>query len=447
MNKLNNKETKKYDKFLNEFCKYDSKDATKKLLDRVIKNKKVLEEREIPNNHKPNILIYTGSLAKNGITSSLLNLLPRVDTKKYNYYLSFIQSSVRNNRSTLKQIPKDINYIPVTNGLTSSFKEKVMIYLYFKGLLKGEKVQNKINNIYKYELKRCYSDIEFSHVIQFGGYESKKIVLYSLFDCQKIIYVHSDMKREIKYRGNQKANVLEYAYNNYDIVAVVSKAMKEPTSSFMHDLNKLYVVDNLIDDKQIFNKGKLDIAFDDDTECNIEFEDLKNILNNKNYKKFVNVGRFSVEKGHIRLINAFNKIWKNDKNCYLVLIGGHGKMYKKTLKHIASLECKNNVIVIKSVTNPFPIVKKCDCFVLSSLYEGFGLCLVEADILGLTTFSVDIDGPKDFIQKYHGHLVCNDENGIYQGMKDYLDGKIKKMQVDYDEYNNKALAEYENLLK
>lgn len=444
---LNKKEKIDYHNFINEFCKYDSIDATKKLCDHVILNKKCLKEEDIPDNGKENVLIYTGSLAKNGITSALMNLLHNIDVNEKNYYLTYVQSIVRPHKATLAQIPEGVKFISTVKGTTSTIFEKIISLLYFKGILKSNWVQNKINNIYKLDIKRSYGDIRIDYAIQFGGYDSRQIILFSQFDCERVIFVHSDMQREVSVRKTQKKNILKYAYNNYDQVAAVSEAMVKPTASFMKDTSRLVVVDNMISNKTIALKGEEDISFDDNTECNIEFEELIKILNNKKVKKFINVGRFSVEKCHRKLINAFNRIWENNHDVYLVLIGGHGNLYQKTIEYIDSLPCANNVIVIKALSNPFPVVKKCDCFVLSSLYEAFGLCLAEADILGLTTFSVDIEGPKKFIQKYHGHIVSNDEEGIYQGMQDYLQGKIEKMQVNYDEYNQKALEEFYSLFK
>mgnify|MGYP000780861956 FL=1 len=83
---------------------------------------------------------------------------------------------------------------------------------------------------------------------------------------------------------------------------------------------------------------------------------------------------------------------------------------------------------------------------LSSFYEGFGLVLAEADILGLPVISTDISGPRSFMKKYGGTLVENSENGIYQGMEMLHSGFVKPMKVDYEAYNQEAIQEFENLL-
>ena len=84
---------------------------------------------------------------------------------------------------------------------------------------------------------------------------------------------------------------------------------------------------------------------------------------------------------------------------------------------------------------------------LSSLYEGFGLVLAEADVLGVPCFTVDIDGPRSFMQTYGGRIVEDSGDGIYEGMKEALQtGCLQRLSVDYEEYNKKAVAGFEGLL-
>ena len=50
--------------------------------------------------------------------------------------------------------------------------------------------------------------------------------------------------------------------------------------------------------------------------------------------------------------------------------------YVDLLSHIKNLGIENRVILIEKVSNPYPILKACDYFILSSHYEGFGLALI-----------------------------------------------------------------------
>ena len=77
---------------------------------------------------------------------------------------------------------------------------------------------------------------------------------------------------------------------------------------------------------------------------------------------------------------------------------------------------------------------------------GFGLVLVEADILGLRVISTDIPGPRGFMRKHGGVMVENSENGILKGMHMLHDGQVEKLTVDYAQYNREAVQEFESVL-
>ena len=92
-------------------------------------------------------------------------------------------------------------------------------------------------------------------------------------------------------------------------------------------------------------------------------------------------------------------------------------------------------------------LRLCDCFILSSYYEGFGLVLAEADIVGLPIVSTDITGPRGFMQKNHGVLVDNSQQGIEKGLEMLYNGEVKKLSVDYDHYNDEVVEQFERLMK
>lgn len=441
INEINNRKIINYADFLKKYCNYDNINATADLCEHLILNKK-MKEKTIEKNNKKNVLIYTGSLAKNGITTALINLFNNLPNDN-NYYLTFLSKIVKNNKENIREFPDYVNYISIEGGANATLFEKIILKLYLSGFLKKIGLKT-VQKIYCRDIKRIYGNCKFDSVIQYGGYDKTKIILFSLFDCKKTIFVHSDMKKEIETRKNQKKHILSYAYGKYDNVAVVNTSLVQSTKYF-NDSSNIVIVNNVIDYSNIIKKSKEKVYFDDDTICNVSLEKLNSILNSK-LTKFINVGRFSKEKGHYRLISAFNNIYLDNSNVYLIIIGGHGVEYENTINYIEQLPCKDNIIIIKSILNPFPIVKKCDCFVLSSFYEGFGLCLVEADVLGVQSFSVDIDGPKEFILSGNGNIVENSEKGIYEGMKRYLTNGLNKMNVDYKTYNKKAISKFESII-
>jgi len=160
-------------------------------------------------------------------------------------------------------------------------------------------------------------------------------------------------------------------------------------------------------------------------------------------KKIITVGRFSPEKGHRMLIEAFGRCLQNNPDCYLIIIGGHGPLYEETVE--AARAVSERILVIKSMTNPMAVMAKCDLFVLSSYYEGLGLTLLEADALGIPTISTDVQGPRGFVKEHGGTLVPPTAEGLHMGIEQFLDGKVKPMLVDYETYNQKAAEQFRKM--
>lgn len=432
--------------FISKFCTYDGANAARDICEYIIfnKNSENISIKDIPKDKKENVLIYSGNLAKNGMTTSLLSLLENIDLNERNYYLSFRSARTRLHSLTLFNITRKVGYIPIVGENNFNLMEAIAFIFFNKFNVSNSFINKYLDRGYKRNLKRYFSDVEFDSVIHFTGYEKNITALFQRFKSKKIIFAHNDMVNEIKTKGNQHYLTLHEAYNSYDKIAVVSNDIKKPVTRIKGDSKNIMVVENFINKKTILRKSKEKLSFDENTLSNMDLENLKEVLDSDSLK-FVTIGRFSHEKGHIRLLNVFNEFYKKNKDSYLIIIGGYGKLYRKTLNHSKTLECSENVIIIRSLSNPFPILKNCDLFILGSYYEGLGLVLLEADILGVKSFSTRVRGPTSFMEKYEGHLVENSEEGIYKGMEDFMENKISLLNINYEKYNEKIINHFESL--
>jgi CDP-glycerol glycerophosphotransferase len=193
-------------------------------------------------------------------------------------------------------------------------------------------------------------------------------------------------------------------------------------------------------------KAQQELSFDENTLLNVEEAYLRKLLATSD-KKFITIGRFSKEKGHFRLIEAYEKIYEENPNTCLIILGGYGDLYDATVRKAAASKASARIVVIYYMSNPFPLLKQCDYFVLPSFYEGFGLVLAEADMLGVRCISTRIVGPSMFMEQYGGYLMENSKEGIIQGMRDCLAGKVpERLKVDYDQYNQEAVEQFESLI-
>lgn len=442
---------KNYDdaEFVKTFCTWDNIDATAQLCDRTILGIDTgLTVAPVPDNGKENVLIYAGDLAKNGITTSLRSLTNEIDLNKRNYYISFIQGKAKKNADQLATFNPKVNFFAVSDYFNLSFKDKAIRKLFNLGIIKAKTYMKHAKTRVQQNFIRAYGQSKFDTVIQFCGYERDLILLYSRFDGNNAIWVHNDMVAEMKLKSNQRKDILKYAYNNYDKVVAVTDDIVASTQKLAGTNKKIDIVKNTIDYKTILANSEQPIALDPTTKCSVEPEKFYEIMQS-DAKKFINIGRYSPEKGHDRLIDAFYKLWQKDNSIYLIIIGGNSRAnkYEELIEKVNEMGLSENVILLLSVSNPYPIIKACNGFILSSLYEGFGLVLAEANILGLPIVSTDITGPRTFMNKYGGTLIEDSEDGVYKGLEMLYNNEIKPINVDYEAYNQECVAEFEKLFE
>lgn len=395
---------------------------------------------------RKNVIIYSGSLAQNGLTASLINLLANLDSDSdTNYMITYRENSVKEFPERLQKIPSEFRKIPMVGNIRPSVWELICYILYFKLNISWGFVLKHLEILFNREWQRLFGFLDLDTAVQFTGYEYGIIKLFQQFQKNKIIYVHNDMVSEIKYRKNQHLMTLRNAYQKYDNVALVTEDMRKSAMEISDAKGNMKVVPNCHDYKAIMQKSIMTLEFQPETRCNISFNELMNILDSDT-EKFITIGRFSPEKAHIRLIDAFGDYCHKypQKNTCLIIIGGRGELYEKTCEYADKTAL--NVILIRSMENPMPIMKKCNLFMLPSEYEGLGLVLLEADTLGLPVFATNIPGPAGFLNQHGGTLVENSREGVMSGMKLYSEGKIKPMNIDYEKYNRDAIKHFKEIL-
>lgn len=440
--------TKDYDdsQFRERFCKYDGANVAEKVCRHIILGEKVFEEEKSGNNGKENVVLYTGALAKNGITTALLSLLANIDTSKRNYYVSFRSSLLKDDPLRVKLLPEGVGFIPIPTLQGKSLKEGICAIKYFEKKSDNSRILKTLDRYFKRMYNRAFGYCNLDSVIQYQGYDRNITNMFLHAPVTKMIYVHNDMVAEIKTRQNQHEGTVRRAYSEYDRVVPVTEDIYPPTLELGGNKEIIRVANNCHDYKSVKERACHSLIFDKDTLCNVSVSQLEEILQGPALK-FITIGRFSPEKGHEMLIKAFNQYYEKNPDSYLIIIGGHGALYDKTVALAQNLPSAQHIILIRSISNPMPILKKCDLFILSSLYEGLGLVLLEADTLGVPVMATDIVGPKGFMEEYGGHLVPPTQEGIYQGILDFEAGKVKAMGVDYEAYNQKAVAQYEKLFE
>lgn len=103
---------------------------------------------------------------------------------------------------------------------------------------------------------------------------------------------------------------------------------------------------------------------------------------------FLNIGRFNEAKDHKNLINAFSIVRNKFKNIRLICVGT-GELEKEIKEYCNQLNLLDSIIFTGVKTNVEDFYHSCDCFVLSSAWEGLPLVVAEAMSSGIPVIATD----------------------------------------------------------
>jgi glycosyltransferase involved in cell wall biosynthesis len=122
------------------------------------------------------------------------------------------------------------------------------------------------------------------------------------------------------------------------------------------------------------------------------------------------IGRLSTQKGHSVLINALARI--KDLNFEFRIVGA-GFLENSLNKQIENLGLNDKVKLIGTVKDTPAFLDSLDAFVFPSLWEGQGIVLMEAALMGLPIIASDVDGIKEVLSQENAYLVkAGDEKDL-----------------------------------
>ena len=185
-----------------------------------------------------------------------------------------------------------------------------------------------------------------------------------------------------------------------------------------HGYNKKYEqIYNGVVNKQILDKYKLNKPF------------------------IMTIGRLEEKKNTVNIIKSFAKIKNNlglnFQDLKLVLVGSHGYGYLKIKEIIKKSLYKKDIIILGWVEeNDLSILlKNAEVFVFPSLYEGFGLPILEAMASGIPVVSSNINSLKEVGGEAIIYINSSEVEDISQAILNLLQNKdlrLLKIKQGYE---------------
>lgn len=265
-----------------------------------------------------------------------------------------------------------------------------------------------LNILYKLIFKELGKpDVLHAHFTNIGYVASK---LKQQINVPLVITEHSSLIN-MPVIEKQLLNTAADAYRQADAVLAVSPALVNVIEKNFH-IKSLYVL-NIVD-TDIFSyvpRGA-----------------------NKAFN-FVSTGNLIYGKRMDLTIEAFNKTFRDFSHVTLTIFG-EGDERPKIEGLIKKYHLENRVVLMgmcsrKTIAEK---LKECDCFVLASRAETFGVAYIEALAAGVPVIATKCGGPECFVHEGNGLLIPVDD----------VDALVSVMRYMYEcksKYNRQRIAE------
>ena len=347
---------------------------------------------------KKELIIFMPAMDGGGVEKNLILIANYLIKKKINLSLITYENKFKNKLSKKIKviIPKNIK-----KNKSKYYKYIVCLFLMIKILLK----------------KDCL-------VFAFQAN------IYSVIICKllkKNIIIRSNSSPSGWNKNFFKNFVFKFFLKRSDEIIVNSKYFKFELDKKFQTRSKLIL--NPLNKSEILKMIKKKIKFD-------FFE--------KKYLNIINIARFTDQKDHITLLNAFKIVSKQIK-AKLTLMG-YGPNKHKIHNFITKNKLNGLVRVINFQINPYPYLRKSNLFILSSKYEGLPNVLLEAQVLKKYIISTDCPtGPREILKNgdFGSLFKISNHKQLSKKIIDYNKNQINYKKKIINAYNNLDKYDYE----
>jgi glycosyltransferase involved in cell wall biosynthesis len=329
--------------------------------------------------------------------------------------------------NTLVEKGYDVTVMTVID--TGALKRELSIYVKYKTMFRIGKQKSTesgslnanfstakgvMKKLYQYFWKHMNAELIYSMFVKenydyeiafLEGICAKIIAASTNASSMKYAWLHVDIINENKSDAFFKSidNERE-VYGKFDNLICVSEYVKKQAQTKLKiDENKFLTLYNPINAFEVRNKA------------------MRTSVKVKEGFTFCSIGRLTKQKGFDRLIEAVDLLKKKSYLFYVYIIG-EGPDYEKLNTTIRDRNLNDRIKLLGYMSNPFGYLAETSMFISSSRTEGFSTVACEAVILGKACLVTDCSGMYELYgDNEFGYITENSTNGIYDGMKMFLD--------------------------
>ena len=469
-------EYERYRRMAAQLTPHDDGQAGARILDIVFgKNESAYNVQRDFSDGRKKIVIYLGGMITNGITSSALNLLNRLDSEKYDVTAFFYRSGQRDRKENAEMVPGHVRQV-IRDSSILQLPLLGSMHELDRTSIQELPESDSGSTIWDWEWRRIFGHARFDAAVDFSGYSSywTRIVAHASAP-RKVIWLHNDLVADAEREVNgvrphfQNLTGVFKLYRDFDALVSVSPGLNEinrenlanyaPAEKFVSARNTINIeriksgsggtlaenpnagvhsLNNLGDVIKVLGGY---YSYDEVISEATRQRSLSGFVEGGTGTTFVTVGRLSPEKNHARLIRAFAHVAPSIPGAKLVIIG-EGPLEKELKQLAISMGISGMVEFTGRLRNPYSVMSACDCFVMSSDYEGQPIVILEARVLGLPIITTRFGSVESAMEDSGGLIVERDEMALAEGLQAFADGEIQARPFDGDQYNLSVMDEF-----
>jgi len=256
-------------------------------------------------------------------------------------------------------------------------------------------------------------DIIHAHVYSAG---EPALIIGKLFRIPVVVTEHftNFATHSLTPRQEKKAR---FAMSRAEVILPVSEDLKESICNYYGIKNRFRVIPNVVNTRVFFPSG---------------FRS-KNI-NHDRKKRMLCVCILTPRKGIDYLLESLSQL-KEKRQDFVLDIVGDGPNRKAYEELVRNLGLSDTVTFHGRQPEVANFMRRCDFFVLPSLYENFGVVYIEAMACGKPVIGTNAGGPKEIISEETGILVPpKDTNALAEAIDCMLD--------HYQNYSPHEISQY-----
>src|SRR5690606_7105570 len=366
-----------YDEARRQYTSHEDGRATERVIDFFFNDNPALT-LEYRTSDKPAVIMAGGSFLPNGITTSFINLVNHIDRESIDVVVALSPNSMELTPSSIGQfrkLPGDIIAVPRYGKLSIPLEEQLLKKRHDAGKDLGGEAAAIMQRVYRREFSRIFGFKDYAAAVSFAGYDTfwTAVLVENGLPFRKVVYLHTDMYAEhvTKYPELERMFRLYGMADQLISVSDRTNELNKDNLSPRYGLpeDKFQFCDNLSNPEEIIARSQESL---EQASAETLFEGDGPV--------FINLAPLSVEKDHEKLIRAFARFRLDNPSARLLILGS-GPLEHHLHQVVRETGVEDCVHLLGYRKNPYPYLRKANCFVLSSNHEGQPMTLLEALVL------------------------------------------------------------------